>query len=232
MEDFEKSKLAPFSNLQLSKQQVEIIIGRQITSNEYKAHLGKPIKKHKKTKNQKSMKKVEKFVNKYYKEMALLKLKENLKLDVAIRSKRETRLREKFKSIAEEAAEKGKKLYTKAKLIEEEKQIILNTTNYKDYKIVKISDKYIPKFKIRESKWTINGDIDIFDIRKALKSLLNKMTQYLNPNYHIQIAIINKGISYRTNYFKMNSEDLIDALQDRLDTLAQYPDFDINNVIF
>ena len=53
MDNSEKQKLATFSNIVLTKEQVETILSRKLSNNEYKQYLGKNVKKHVKTKNQK-----------------------------------------------------------------------------------------------------------------------------------------------------------------------------------
>ena len=116
MDESEKSKLSLFKKISLTKKQVEALLNRIITNNEYKTYLGKPIKKHKVSKAQKLRKKVDIFVRKYYKDITINKLKESLISDKNIKAKRESRYKEKFKSIAEEAAEHGKRFYIKSKI--------------------------------------------------------------------------------------------------------------------
>src|SRR5579863_5433298 len=105
MDNFEKEKLAVFSNIVLSKEQVETILGRKISNNEYKQYLGKKIKKYIRTRGQKIRTKVNKFIKSYYKDLAIKKLKDSLLTNPDVIKKQNERSKKQWKSIADEVTE-------------------------------------------------------------------------------------------------------------------------------
>src|SRR5579863_8957141 len=106
MDNFEKEKLAVFSNIVLSKEQVETILGRKISNNEFKQYLVKKIKKHVRTRGQKLRTKYNKFIKSYYKDLAIKKLRDNLLTNPDVIKKQNERSKKKWKSIANEVTEK------------------------------------------------------------------------------------------------------------------------------
>ena len=77
MDNSEKQKLAICSNIVLSKEQVETILSRRLSNNEYKQYLSKKIEKHVRTRGQKERTKYYKFIKKSITRIWLLR---NLKI--------------------------------------------------------------------------------------------------------------------------------------------------------
>ena len=234
MDNTEKEKLAIFSNIVLTKEQIATILGRKLSNNGYKQYLGKKIKKHVRTRGQKLRSKVDKFIKNYYKDLSVKKLKDNLLTDPNVIKKQNERSKKQWKSITDEVTEIARR-----RMIQNDFK-----TNFKDslklnfafkndnYTIVKLTDRYVDKFKTREVRWMIEGDISLFSINNALKSLIAKMTENVKPNSKVQIAMtdIDSNRHYRTHFLSNN--ELEDELLEIFDMFTEYPDFNINNIIF
>ena len=231
------------ANIVLTKAQIEAILGRKLSNNEYKQYLGKKIKKHIKTRGQKIRNKVDKFIKNYYKDLYVKKLKDNLLTNPDVIKKQNERSKKQWKSIADEVTEIARRrmiqndiktnFVTKGNLQSSKDSLKLNFAFKNDnYTIVKITDRYVDKFKTREARWKIEGDINLFSINDALKSLIAKMTENVKQNSKVQIAMtdIDSNRYYRTNFLSI--DDLEDELLDIFDMFTEYPDFNINSIIF
>src|SRR5271165_5840290 len=234
MDNSEKTKLAIFSNIVLSKEQVETILSRKISNNEYNQYLGKSIKKHVRTKNQKERIKFNKFIKKYYKDLSIKKLKDNLLTNPDVIKKQNERSKKQWKSIANEVTEIARRRMIRNDIKTNFRDSLKLHFAFKDnnYTIVKLTDHYVDKFKTREARWMIEGDINLFSINDALKSLIAKMTEDVKPNSKVQIAMtdIESNRYYRTNF--LSNDELEDELLEIFDMFTEYPDFNINNIIF
>ncbi|HLX53145.1 MAG TPA: hypothetical protein VKR58_04360, partial [Aquella sp.] len=234
MDNSDKSKLAIFSNIVLSKEQVETILGRTISNNEFKQYLGKKIKKHVRTRGQKIRTKVNKFIKSYYKDLAIKKLKDSLLTNPDVIKKQNERSKKQWKSIADEVTEIAKRRMIQKDIKTNVRDSLKLHMAFKhsNYAIVKLTDRYVDKFKTREARWMIEGDINLFSLNEALKSLLTKMTEKINPNSKVQIVMtdIESNRYYRTSFLSI--EDLEDELLDVFDMFTEYPDFNINSIIF
>src|SRR5271165_2548990 len=234
MDNSEKTKLAIFSNIVLSKEQVETILSRKISNNEYNQYLGKSIKKHVRTKNQKKRIKFNKFIKKYYKDLAIKRLKDNLLTNPDVIKKQSERGKKQWKSITDEVTEIARRRMIQHDIKTNFKDSLKLNFAFKDsnYTIVQLTDRYVDKFKTREARWMIEGDINLFSINEALKSLITKMAENVKPNSKVQIAMTDVDSSryYRTNFLSI--DELEDELLDFFDMFTEYPDFNINSIIF
>src|SRR5271156_1547031 len=194
MDNSEKEKLAVFANIVLTKEQVETILGRKISNNEYKQYLGKKIKKHVKTRGQKIKTKVDEFIKNYYKDLSLKKLKANLLTNPDVIKKQNERSKKQWKSIANEVTEIARRRMIQNDIKTNVRDSLKLHLAFKDnnYTIVKLTDRYVDKFKTREARWKIEGDVDLFSINKLLRELIAKMTENVNPNSKVQISMTDK----------------------------------------
>ena len=85
----EQSKLKIFSNIKLSKDQIETILGRKLSKNEWLTYQGKTLKKHKRSKTRKLKRKLRSIA----KEAAIKVIKQNLKVDEEVLAKQQERYR-------------------------------------------------------------------------------------------------------------------------------------------
>ena len=79
----EKTKLQIFGNIKLSKDQIEALLGRKLSKNEWLTYQEKPTKKHKRSETSKLKMKLKAIV----KEAAAQAIKRNLKFDEEVEKK-------------------------------------------------------------------------------------------------------------------------------------------------
>src|SRR5271170_1812653 len=143
-------------------------------------------------------------------------------------------VKKQWKSIANEVTEIARRRMIRNDIKTDFRDSLKLHFAFKDdnYTIVKLTDHYVDKFKTREARWMIEGDISLFSINDALKSLITKMTEDVKPNSKVQIAMtdIESNRYYRTNFF--GNDELEDELLQIFDMFTEYPDFNINNIIF
>src|SRR5271155_4446538 len=179
MDNSEKDKLAIFKGITLEKKQVEAILNRSISNNEYRAYLNKPIKKHKKTPNQKLRKKMARDIKK--------QTKPEFQINNELRS---NRFINKFKSIANEAAEVGMRRLTKKNInLKNRSKTLAPVFKQDKYNIVKLAQKNYAKFNSHESSWKIEGNVNLFNIHQAIKELIAAMTIHIPDGAKIQISM-------------------------------------------
>ena len=153
--------------------------------------------------------------------MAIKKLKDNLLTNPDVIRKQNKRSKKQWKSIADEVTEIARR-----RMIQNDVKTNFNVSlklnfAFKDDKftIVKLTDRYINKFKTREARWMIKGDISYFQLT-MLKTLIAKITENINPNSKVQIAMtdIDSNRYYITSFkilmiLKMNYLILLICLQ-------------------
>ena len=97
----EKSKLQLFGNIQLSKDQIEALINRKLSKNEWLTYQNKPVKKHKRSEASKLKMKFKSIAR----EAATQGLKRNLKFDEEAKEKQKERYHKLYRDVVQEAAE-------------------------------------------------------------------------------------------------------------------------------
>src|SRR5271165_3530776 len=234
MDNSEKQKLAIFSNIILTKEQVETILSRKLSKNEYRQYRGKNIKKHVRTRGQKERIKFNNIIKTDNKNLAIKTIKDNFLTNPDVIKKQNERSKKQWKSIANEATEIARRRMIRNDIKTNFRDSLKLNFAFKNdnYTIVKLTDRYVDKFKTREARWMIEGDISLFSLNDALKSLITKMTEDVKPNSKVQIAMtdIESNRYYRTNF--LSNDELEDELLEIFDMFTEYPDFNINNIIF
>ena len=108
----EKTKLQIFGNIKLSKDQIEALLGRKLSKNEWLTYQDKPTKKHKRSETRKLKMKFKTIV----KEAAAQAIKRNLKFDEEAKKKQKERYQKLYKNVAQDAAEAGQKRLNKTNI--------------------------------------------------------------------------------------------------------------------
>ena len=97
----EKNKLSVFGNITLDRKQLETLLSRSISENDWRRYQNKPIKKHKKSSTSKLKTKLKLIA----KQEAVTALKEKIKTDPEIQSIRDERYKKLHKSVFKDAAD-------------------------------------------------------------------------------------------------------------------------------
>jgi hypothetical protein len=220
----EKNKLKIFSDRELNREQIKIILGRNISKNELRHYKGLPSKKH--TRKLKS-----KIINK---EDKIKEIKENLKLDEKVKMIREERFRKLYKNIAIEAAEEGQRKINKKEYKEYHfVKSLFKERDTEDYKIIKIKEYRVEKFKTNLSEWKIEGHVNLYNIHKAIRDLVDNMTFHLPENIKIQISlIISSNDEKRPTTKLLSKNEAKDIVAEWVNYFMDYKDIDITSIIF
>ena len=203
----ENLKLKSFENLNLTREQIDIILNRSLTDKEWKL-LSKDYRK---------------IFTAIAKQAAGKAKKKQYDCDKA-----------KNNSIASQAARKGARRLKKINDEPSNKYHFVRSL-FKEsndtFEIKKISDYYSDKYKTAVSTWKIAGQVDLFNIHKAITELINKMTENCPSNCKIQVSI--KTPSDKEPHTKLLPKDeIIDIVTEWVNHFIDYKDMDIHDIIF
>jgi len=178
----EKNKLKLFSNLKLDRTQTETILCRQVTNQEWKS------------------------INKDYRKIFTPIARQAAKIAArkqqqqppvtdtvqaqAIRANRYSKL---YKSVAKEAAEAGFRKLFKTNIEDEKNKYHFVKSLFKqmkdEYTINKVQTHYNNKYRTTITDWKINGEVNLFNVNKVIRDLVQKITEGLPDNVRIQIVL-------------------------------------------
>src|SRR5271155_3942447 len=149
-----------------------------------------------------------KFVKKHDKDLAVKKLRDNLLTNPDVIKKQSERSKKQWKSISNEVTEIARRRMIQNNVKTNFKDSLKLHFAFKDnnYTIVKLTDRYVDKFKTREARWKIEGDVDLFSINKVLRELIAKMTENVNQNSKVQISMTDKDSNryYQTEFLSVD----------------------------
>ena len=168
----EKTKLQLFGNVQLSQAQIEAILGRTLSKNEWLTYQNKPVKKHKRSEASKLKLKFKSIAR----EAATLGLKKNMKSNEDVLAKRDERYHKRYRNVAQEAAEAGQKRLTRTN-IENSNKLHFVKSVFKEgtgYTIEKTNEYHVARFRTNLSEWKIRGKVNLFNIHYAIRDLIDE----------------------------------------------------------
>ena len=226
----EQSKLQVFGNIKLSKDQVETILGRKLSKNEWLTYQDKPTKKHKRSETSKLKMKFKSIA----KEAATQAIKRNLKFDEEAKAKQHERYHKLYRNVMQEAAEAGQKRMNRTNIENIPKlHFVKSTFKETGYTIVKTNSYYVAKFRTDLSEWKIYGKVGLFDIHAAIRDLIHKMTANLPANVKIQIGLITPVSDEISTSSKLLSKSQVnDIISEWVNYFMDYKELNIEDITF
>ena len=227
----EQTKLQIFGNIKLSKDQIETILGRKLSKNEWLTYQNKPTKKHKRSETRKLKMKFKSIA----KEAAAEAIKRNLKFDEEVKAKQHERYHKMYKNVMQEAAEAGQKRLNKTNIentnkLHFVKSVFKETTGYT---IEKTNEYYVAKFRTNLSEWKIHGKVGLFNIHDAIRDLINRMTANLPANVKIKIGLITPISDDVSTSSKLLSKSQVnDIISEWVNYFMDYKELDIEDITF
>src|SRR6478609_2828010 len=219
LSESEKTKLQAFANISLSKTQTEVIIDRTLTNSEWKLL-------------NKNYKKIFAQVAKQSANVAKQK-RHNLSQTypptpnlIETASRNELYIRKnirKRRSDLRNQNEQEVDLYTYMRS--------LHKPNKNDYGIKFISQRYVKKYRTTISSWKINGDINLFNVNRAINDLIQKITKGKPENVRMQI-VLKAPDGKEPDTRLLPKKDIIKMLTQWVNYLIDYKDFNISDITF
>ena len=202
-----------FKTQALTKEQVELILCRELTDEIWKAYIISENRKHKNIKD------------KVYSEQPSFR-------------KSTDQPHFNYSDIAKHAAKKGQRrlkskhqdtVYRVAGLFKSRPN---RDGNKNSYTVEKIKEYNFEKFNTTRSRWKVSGDVDIFQIHSVLEELIEKMTEGKTNNVKLQISLENDKNDkvYQTQL--LNKAEMIEKLQDWVVLFVDYDDMEIEDITF
>ena len=136
-----------------------------------------------------------------------------------------------WKAIAKHAAKKGER-YQSRKQDNSYRIAKLFRNNEKDYRIEKINEYYVHKYRTTRSEWKVYGSVDIFQMHDVISELVNRMTHGLQDNVKLKVSLENTK-NDRVNQSKLLSkQDMIYKLSDWVNFFIDYHDMNMEDITF
>ena len=227
----EKTKLLLFGTIQLTQAQVEAILGRTLSKNEWLNYQNKPVKKHKRSEASKLKRKFKAVAR----QAASSAIKRNMKWNEEAQKTRNERYHKRYRDVAKEAAESGQKRLARTN-IEQSNKLHFVKSLFKEstkYNIEKIREYYVDKFRTNLSEWKILGKVNLFNIHQAIRDLIDRMTANLAANVRIKVGLIttqNGDIDVSSKI--LTKAQINDVLSEWVNYFMDYKDVDLGEITF
>ena len=220
----EKGKIL-FNVANLSKEQIAFILDRTIEQ-----------KSEEKTVKQKQKPNPKKQLKDDFYSLKLFEDEEKRTAKKIKKEKPKCRPEFNWKQIAQHAARKAQRKF-------DQKQNLTNDFHVpnifresysaeKPYRIEKINEYHYEKFKTDRSEWKIFGHVDLYDVNKVIKDLIDKMTANLPDNVKLQIILHNIVENKVTQTNLLRKNEIVDELSEWVQIFIDYHDMEIENVTF
>src|SRR3989442_1559255 len=222
----EIEKLEAFKNLNLGREQVEIIISRKLTDKEWELftkdyhEIFTPIaKKAAKVATKKG------YLKPNYKDIFRNLADQEIKRQYGIKVTKPVHSNKNaLKAIGAQAAFVARQ---KNRTVHESQ----DHPSKDEFKIINITQYYSERYKTNVSTWKITGEVDLFNIHNVIVKLIETMTEHLPSNTRIQISI--RTPSGREPHTALLTKDeIINLVTKWVEFFIDYYDIHIEDIIF
>ena len=206
-------ELELFQNLDLSREQIDAILNRKITDDEFTGYI-----------NYKEINKRKKLFTSIAKQASE---KANLQREAKNEHKKI------FVPLAKRAAKIAERRMLKQKnnSVECVNLSKLFKSNVKNsYEIEKINEYYNDKFKSKSTVWKIVGSVELYKIHEALMKLVEKILGNQPENVRLQIRLDTLYSDKRKQTKFLTKDDMIEKLYTWVDMFEEYDDMHIDDV--
>ena len=229
LSEIEKNKLKVFSNLTLDRNQIEELLGRKISNNEWRQIQNKPRRKRNRSKQSKYFKTFWKSAD--GSDVNTLKNTERAQ------SVRTNRYKKMYKSVAQDAADTSLKRQFKTKIEDQKDKFhsvksFFKNSEHRDLNIIRLSKYYSSKYQTRVTEWKIRGSVDLFNIQNAITELINRMTENINLNSKIQVSLKITNSDKQPHTPLLLKSQITDLLTEWVNYFIDYHDINIDNITF
>ena len=229
LSEIEKNKLKVFSNLTLDRNQIEELLGRKISNNEWRQIQNKPRRKRNRSKQSKYFKTFWKSAD-----GSDVNTLNNTERAQSVRTNRYKKM---YKSVAQDAADTSLKRQFKTKIEDQKDKFhsvksFFKNSEHRDLNIIRLSKYYSSKYQTRVTEWKIRGSVDLFNIQNAITELINRMTENINLNSKIQVSLKITNSDKQPHTPLLLKSQITDLLTEWVNYFIGYHDINIDNITF